>query len=280
MIIGEKEFDTEKNGYIMGILNVTPDSFSDGGKFYRLEDALKQTEKMIQDGATIIDVGGESTRPGYTHISNEEEISRVVPAIEAIKKRFDVAVALDTYHSKVAQAGILAGADMINDIWGLQYDQGEMAEVIAKYDVACCLMHNRNISTVGADKQESFYEDVTAEVQKDLQKTLEIAKRAGISENKICLDPGIGFGKTYRDNLVMMKHLDVLQTLGYPVLLGTSRKSMIGYALDLKADQRMEGTVATTVFGYMKGCRIFRVHDVLENARALKMTEAMANVEE
>lgn len=280
MFIGEKEFDTQKNGYIMGILNVTPDSFSDGGKFFGLDDALKHTEQMIQDGATIIDVGGESTRPGYTHITNEEEIQRVVPVIEAIKKRFDVAIALDTYHSKVAEAGILAGADMINDIWGLRYDKGEMAEVIAKHDAACCLMHNRNISTLGADKQASFYQNVVYEVIEDLKETIRIARQAGISENKICIDPGIGFGKTYQDNLIMMKHLDELQTFPYPILLGTSRKSMIGFALDLKADERMEGTVATTVLGYMKGCRIFRVHDVLENARALKMTEAIAKAEE
>lgn len=265
MIIGNKTFDTENHGYIMGILNVTPDSFSDGGRYDQLDAALKHAEEMILDGATIIDVGGESTRPGYTMISDEEEIERVTPVIEAIKKEFDIPVSLDTYKSKVAMAGIKAGADLINDIWGLKWD-GTMAEVLAKTGVASCLMHNR---------KNTDYTDYLNDVIADLDETMEMAKKAGIKKETIMLDPGIGFAKDLDQNLELMNHLELLDKWGVPILLGTSRKSMIGLTLDLPKDQRMEGTVATTVSGYMKGCRFFRVHDVKENMRAMKMIEAI-----
>lgn len=265
MIIGNKDFQTEQRGYIMGILNVTPDSFSDGGKYRDLDKALCHTRQMLAEGADIIDVGGESTRPGYTLISDEEEIERTARVIEAIKKEFDVPVSLDTYKSGVAKAGIEAGADLINDIWGLKWD-GTMAEVLAESGVAACLMHNRRDTDYG-----DFLEDVMA----DLQETMDLAAEAGIAKEKIMLDPGIGFAKDLNQNLKMMKHLELMSRWDVPVLLGTSRKSMIGLTLDLPSDQRVEGTVATTVCGYMKGCRFFRVHDVKENKRALDMIEAI-----
>ena len=253
MIIGNKEFGNHT--YVMGILNVTPDSFSDGGKFNNIDSALKHTEQLINDGADIIDVGGESTRPNYTKISDEEEIERVVP------------VSIDTYKSKVAAAAVGAGADLVNDIWGLKYDKN-MAEVIAKSGAACCLMHNREKA-----EYNSFVEDVLD----DLRETIAIAKKAGIADDKIILDPGVGFAKSYEQNLIITNNVDRLNELGYPVLLGTSRKSMIGLTLDLPSDQRVEGTVATSVIGVMKGCRFVRVHDVLENKRAILMTEAIIN---
>ena len=265
MKIGTKEFDFTKHTYIMGILNVTPDSFSDGGKWNNLDAALKHTEEMIADGCDILDIGGESTRPGYTLLSDEEEISRVVPVIEAVKARFDIPISLDTYKSKVAQAGVDAGADLINDIWGCKYDK-KIADVIAKSKVACCLMHNR---------KEPNYTNYLEDVLTDLKGCVDIAKAAGVKDEQIILDPGLGFGKTYENNMELMNHVEILQRLGYPVLLGTSRKSMIGLSLDLPSDQRLEGTIATTVMGIMKGCRIIRVHDVKENKRAAIMTDKL-----
>ena len=259
MIIGNKTFDTKHHGYIMGILNVTPDSFSDGGKYDHLDAALKHADEMVRDGAAIIDVGGESTRPGYTLISDEEEIARVTPVIEALKKEFDVPVSLDTYKSGVAKAGIEAGADLINDIWGLKWD-GTMAAVLAETGVASCLMHNR---------KDTDYKDYLNDVVADLDETMKMAKEAGIKKGTIMLDPGIGFAKDLDQNLELMNHLELLNQWDVPVLLGTSRKSMIGLTLNLPSDQRVEGTVATTVSGYMKGCRFFRVHDVKENMRAM-----------
>ncbi|MBU5459724.1 dihydropteroate synthase [Anaerostipes sp. MSJ-23] len=265
MKIGEKIFDTQQHGYIMGILNVTPDSFSDGGKFDHIDAALKHAQEMINDGADIIDIGGESTRPGYTLISDEEEIERVAPVIEKVKQEFDTVVSLDTYKSAVARAGIEAGADMINDIWGLKWD-GTMAPLLAETRVSACLMHNR---------KDTNYKNFLTDVIGDLQETMEIAEKAGIRKSHIMLDPGIGFAKDLDQNLELMNHLELLDQWEVPILLGTSRKSMIGLTLDLPSDQRVEGTVATTVCGYMKGCRFFRVHDVKENKRALTMIEAI-----
>ncbi len=265
MKIGNRTFDTENHCYVMGILNVTPDSFSDGGKWNEQDRAIAHVEQMIQNGAAIIDVGGESTRPGYTMISDEEEISRVTPVIRAIRERFDVPISVDTYKSRVASAAIEAGADRVNDIWGLKYD-GDMAKVIADSGCACCLMHNR---------RESDYSDFMADMLADLRETLAIAEKAGIAGDKIILDPGVGFGKTYENNLEAIRCLDRLLELGYPVLLGTSRKSVIGLTLDVPAMERTAGTVATTVLGVMGGCAFVRVHDVKENEHAIRMTEAV-----
>ena len=264
MNIGKYNFDLEKEPVIMGILNVTPDSFSDGGKFNNLDAALKHTEEMIKDGAKIIDVGGESTRPGYTLISDEEEIGRVVPVIEAIKKNFDIAVSLDTYKTKVAEAGVKAGCDMINDVWGFKYGERDMADLVAKTGVAACVMHNKNVIT---------YNDFVNDVVNELKESVEIAHKAGVKDSQIVLDPGVGFAKDYEQNLLIIKHVDKLLELGYPVLLGTSRKSVIGLTLDVDKNDRMSCTVATTVMGLERGCRIFRVHDVKENYQAMMMAE-------
>lgn len=265
MKIGNKEFDTANRTYTMGILNVTPDSFSDGGKYDRLDAALFHAEKMIGEGADIIDVGGESTRPGHTVITDEEEIQRVVPVIEKIRASFDIPISIDTYKSAVAAAALEHGADLVNDIWGLKKDPA-MAGVIAEKGACCCLMHNR---------EEALYSDFPKDMVRDLRECVDLAKAAGIGDDKIIVDPGIGFGKTYEMNLEAINKVDILHELGYPVLLATSRKSVIGLTLDLAADQRVEGTVATTVMGVMKGCAFVRVHDVKENKRAIRMTEAI-----
>lgn len=249
----------------MGILNVTQDSFSDGGRWNDKDRALKHVEDMLAEGADIIDIGGESTRPGYTLLPDEEEMERVVPVIEAVKAAFDVPVSLDTYKPRVAQAGIAAGADMINDIWGLKYDD-RMAQVIAQSGLPCCLMHNR---------RNTDYDDFMRNVEEELRETLELAESAGIHRQKIILDPGIGFAKSYEQNLEAVRRLGELGRLGCPLLLGCSRKSVIGLSLELPVDQRLEGTLVTTVFGVMAGCMFVRVHDVKENKRAVRMAEAV-----
>ena len=265
MRIGNREFDTENHTNVMGILNVTPDSFSDGGRWNRMEDALRHTEEMIADGADIIDVGGESTRPGYTLIPDEEEIGRTAPIIEEIKRRFDIPVSIDTYKSKVAKAAVEAGADLINDIWGLKADP-DMAGVVAESGVACCLMHNR---------ENTDYRDFVEDMLKDLQESVDLAMQAGISEDKIILDPGVGFAKSYEQNLLAIQQVGRLKELGYPVLLGTSRISVIGLTLDTEKNERVEGTLVTSVFGVQQGCAFLRVHDVKENLRAVNMTRAI-----
>ena len=265
MKIGKREFDLGQRTYIMGILNVTPDSFSDGGRFEDSGRAMEQVEKMISEGADLIDVGGESTRPGHQQISEEEEIARVVPMIRLIKERFEIPVSVDTYKSRVAEAALEAGADLLNDIWGFLYDE-RMAELAARYDVPVCLMHNRN---------NTEYDDFVNDVEADLKKCLAVAKKYNIKPENILLDPGIGFGKTYEQNLILLDHLETVCELGYPVLLGASRKSVIGLTLELPVTEREEGTIATTVLGAMKGCSFVRVHDVRANARALQMTEAV-----
>lgn len=268
MQIGNKEVFIEERTYIMGILNVTPDSFSDGGKFNEVEIAVQRAKKLIEDGADIIDIGGESTRPGADFVSEEEEIKRVVPIIKAIKDKLNVFVSIDTYKSKTAEEAIKAGADIINDVWGFKKDKN-MANVAAKYNVPVILMHNRT---------EKPYINYLDEVMSDLKESIDIALENGVAREKIILDPGIGFAKTYEENLILMDNLEILKELGFEVLLGTSRKSMIGLALNLPVDQRVEGTVATTVIGIMKGCKYIRVHDVLENKRAAVMTDAILKV--
>ena len=265
MKIGNKIFEPSEKTYVMGILNVTPDSFSDGGSYTSIDKAMEQAEKMIQQGADIIDVGGESTRPGHVQIGDEEEIKRVVPVIREIKKKFDIPVSIDTYKSAVAKAALEAGADLLNDIWGFRYDE-KMAELAAEYGVPVCLMHNRD---------NLDYDDFMEDVKKDLQISLDIAEKYGVKKENIMLDPGVGFGKTYEQNLMVMNHLEEIVDMGYPVLLGTSRKSVIGLTLDLPVDEREEGTLATSVLGAIKGCQFVRVHDVEKNVRALKMTDAI-----
>lgn len=265
MRIGQRDFRTKGHTYVMGILNITPDSFSDGGKYNELDKALFHVEEMIKQGMDIVDVGGESTRPGYTMVSEQEEIYRVVPVIEKIKSQFDIPVSLDTYKSEVARAGIAAGADMINDIWGLKYDE-KIADVIAQAQIPCCLTHNR---------KEAVYKNLIEEILWDLESSLDIAHKAGIADDRIIIDPGVGFGKSYENNLEIIDRIQNFHSLGYPLLLGASRKSVVGMGLDLPVAERMEGTLVTTVYGVKKGVMFVRVHDVKENVRAVKMTEAI-----
>lgn len=268
MIIGSKQFDTKDHCYVMGILNMTPDSFSDGGIHNSVDDVLFYVEEMIQEGMDILDIGGESTRPGHIQISEEEEIARVLPAIEGVRQRFDIPISLDTYKSKVAMAGLEAGVDLINDIWGLKYDP-KMAELVARYDAAVCLMHNRD---------NTDYRDFVSDVETELSESLYLASKAGIKENKIMIDPGVGFGKTYEQNLLITQNLDRLKLLGYPVLLGASKKSMIGLTLNIPIQERLAGTLATTAVAVMKGASFVRVHDIRENVEVIKMTEAIMHI--
>ena len=265
MKIGNREFDLLNQTYIMGILNVTPDSFSDGGKFDQLDKALYQAEKMLQEGADIIDIGGESTRPGFAYVPAEEEIERTIPVIEGIRKRFDTVISIDTYKAETARAAIKAGASLVNDVWGLKRDD-EIANVIAQAKVACCLMHNRTNT-----EYVHFMQDMKA----DLEESMELARKAGISKDQIILDPGVGFAKSVEQNLEAIGKVGELLEFGCPVLLATSRKSVIGKTLDLEVDQRLEGTLVTTVMGVMAGCSFVRVHDVKENKRAIQMTRAI-----
>jgi dihydropteroate synthase len=282
MIIGNTEFKEGKT-YVMGILNVTPDSFSDGGRFldlgqkggYRSEQMdhiLRKVEEMIGDGMDILDIGAESTRPGYTRISDEEEIERLLPVIRKVKENFDIPISVDTYKCGVARAVLQEGIGMLNDIWGLQAPEDQeshaMAKVIAEYDAACCLMHNR---------ANTDYKDFLADTLNDLRKTLHIAEEAGIKKEKIVLDPGVGFAKDTQQNLLVIKELEVFKELGCFLLLGTSRKSVIGNTLNLPKDQREEGTLVTTVMAVMAGYMFVRVHDVKANKRAVLMTEAILN---
>ena len=267
MKIGNRIFDLAGHTYVMGILNVTPDSFSDGGMFIDKDVAVKRALQMIEEGADIIDIGGESTRPGFTPVSADEQIERFVPVIEEIKKNIDIPISVDTYDAKVAKAALEAGCDIVNDIWGLKKDP-EMAKVIAEYDAFCVLMHNRN---------NPDYINFRKDLLSDFGEILDIANAAGIDKDKIILDPGVGFGKTREQNLVAINHMDDLKVLGYPLLLGTSRKSVIGLTLDLPVDERLEGTLATTVMACMKGINFVRVHDIKENVRTIKMTEAILN---
>jgi len=266
MKIGKWQFDDDKT-YVMGILNVTPDSFSDGGRFVTMDKVIEHANQMAQEGAAIIDVGGESTRPGYTMISSEEEIARVVPAIEAIKQRLDIPVSIDTYKSDVAEAAICAGADMVNDIWGLQYDS-KMAMTIKRYDVSVAITHN---------KSKVSYDDFEKDVISELKHLCKKAEKIGISKDKIIADPGIGFAKSTEQNLLVVKMLEEFGKIGYPVLLGASRKSFIGNTLGLPVDERLEGTLATTAAAVYANTRFVRVHDVKENVRLIKMLESIRN---
>lgn len=267
MKIGNKMINFEDRTYVMGILNVTPDSFSDGGNYNNIEAAVKRAKEMVEEGADIIDIGGESTRPGASYVSEDEEIQRVVPIIKAIKNELDVLISVDTYKSKTAEEAIKAGADIINDVWGFKKDSN-MAKIVAKYEVPCILMHNR---------EDKPYSNLMKNILEDLIDSINIALDAGVKRENIILDPGIGFAKTYEENLEVMNNLHKIVNIGFPVLLATSRKSMIGLALNLPVENRVEGTIATTVVGIMKGCKIVRVHDVLENKRACVMTDKILN---
>ncbi|WP_203248991.1 dihydropteroate synthase [Sporosarcina beigongshangi] len=263
---GKTEMDFHKETVIMGILNVTPDSFSDGGKFGQMDAALERVEGMLRDGAKIIDIGGESTRPGHAPVSLAQELERTVPIIEAITKEFDCVVSIDTYKARVAEEAIKAGAQIINDIWGAKREPA-IADVAAKYKVPIILMHNRD----KAEYEEPFMDAVVA----DLEESVGIAIEAGVTHDHIWLDPGIGFARDTMQNIWTMQGLRRISDMGYPVLLGTSRKSLIGNVLELPVEERLEGTGATVCYGIEHGCHIMRVHDVKEIARMAKMMDVL-----
>jgi dihydropteroate synthase len=265
LMCGEYVLDFSKKTYVMGILNVTPDSFSDGGHHNRIEQAIAHAKEMVRDGADIIDVGGESTRPGAAKVTLEEELDRVIPVIEALKKEVDVPISIDTYKAETARQAVQAGAHIINDVWGARLDP-DMPRVMAETNVPVILMHNRF---------DTNYQEFMADVIADLEHSIAIAVKAGVKPENIILDPGIGFVKTFQQNLETMRRLNEITNMGYPVLLGTSRKSMIGKALDLPVDERMEGTGATVCLGIERGSSIVRVHDVKEISRMAKMMDIM-----
>lgn len=264
MIIGGKQFDTTQGVYLMGILNVTPDSFSDGGRYDRLDRALYRAEELLHQGASILDVGGESTRPQHAKILVAEEIDRVAPVLEALRARFDVPLSLDSYKSEVIAAN-LAHIDLVNDIWGLKYDPA-MAPLIARSGLPCCLMHNR----LAHD-----YEDFPHNFISDLQDSLRLADEAGIVRENILLDGGVGFQKTPQENLAVLRNTQAIRALGCPVMVAVSRKSVIGHVLDQTVDQRLYGTLATTALAVMQGASFIRVHDVAENWDVLRMIKAI-----
>ena len=310
MKIRNKEFDMKSpDVYIMGILNITPDSFSDGGRYVERDDILSHAEEMISAGADIIDIGGESTRPGYQPVTEQEEIERVCNAIDVIRGEFDVPISVDTYKAAVMDQCLKAGADIANDIWGLRYDlfnpsginhaslPSQMAEVVKKYDVPVVVMHNDNMTRsleertssgiieeyakicgVSMDEAAKDAEEnsVVIRVIRGLQQSIDIALQHGIDKDKIILDPGVGFAKTDLENRKVLKALSrIVEEFDYTVLLGASRKSVIGNALQLPADEREEGTLVTTLLAAEAGCKFVRVHDVEKNARALKMYRAI-----
>ncbi len=264
MIIGNKNFDLENNTYVMGILNVTPDSFSDGGLYNNIDSALKQTEKMIKDGASIIDVGGESTRPNHTKIGINEEIDRVASSIEAIKKNFDIPVSLDTYKADVLKANI-DNIDMVNDIWGLKWESS-YAPLVASSSLPYVLMHNR---------KKLDYTNFSEDLYSDLKESLAIAKKAGIKDESIIIDGGVGFQKTYEQNLITLKNTKELKKLGYPLMVAVSNKSVIGLTLDKDVNHRLFGTLATTAYAIMEGASFVRVHDVAANYEIIKMIQSI-----
>ncbi|MCM3762560.1 dihydropteroate synthase [Alkalihalobacillus oceani] len=257
--------ETGQRTLVMGILNATPDSFSDGGKFNQVEAAVTHARELYEAGADIIDIGGESTRPNAVPVDEAEELKRVLPVINAVAEAVPLPISIDTYKAEVAKQAIEAGATMINDVWGAKWDQ-RMAHVAADYRVPIILMHNR---------REAVYSNLIEDMKADLRESIKLCREAGVKSDQIILDPGIGFAKSHEQNLDVMRNLDVFVELGYPVLLGTSRKSLIAKALELPVDERLEGTGATVCYGVMKGCQIMRVHDVKEMARMVKMMDVL-----
>ncbi len=276
------QFSWGSRTYVMGILNLTPDSFSgDGLAGKSLDTILLQAEKFVDAGVDILDVGGESTRPGAETVTADEELARVIPVVEALSARFENLISIDTYKAEVAAAALEAGADLVNDVWGLRADP-DLASVVARADVPVILMHNRSDPNNAAIKKNLGgryvgveYDNLLKDVRSELLESVKLASQAGIKSEKIILDPGIGFGKTISQNLELLNRLNEIRDLGYPVLLGPSRKSFIGYTLDLPPEERIEGTAATIAVGIVRGADIVRVHDVRELIRVVRMTDAI-----
>jgi dihydropteroate synthase len=279
--IGERVFEWGTKTYIMGVVNVTPDSFSGDGLGDDFERALDQALRMTEEGAELLDVGGESTRPGSEPVSSEEELRRVMPVIEALAKRTDVPISIDTYKADVASEAVAAGASLINDVWGLRMDP-RLGEVAARHQVPLVLMHNRSkpkdavqTERLGGRYLGVEYEDLMADILRELRESVDLALEAGVARDRMIIDPGIGFGKTVEQNLQVLSDLSQLKVLGRPILLGPSRKSFIGYTLDLPPEERVEGTAAAVAVGITQGADIVRVHDVREMARVARMTDAI-----
>lgn len=270
--LGSATFDFSQKTYVMGILNVTPDSFSDGGQFTNVEQARKAALKMIAEGADIIDIGGESTRPGADPVALEEELDRVVPVIEAIRKESDIPLSIDTYKSAVAAAALEAGVNAVNDISGLRFDS-QMAATIKKYDAAVVLMHIQG--TPRNMQQNPHYQNLIDEILHHLQDSVRMALNAGIARNKITIDPGIGFGKTVAHNYAILRYLGEFRSLRLPLLVSISRKSMIGKLLKLPVDQRLEGSLAAMSCAIQNGVDMVRVHDVRESVRAVRVVDTI-----
>lgn len=270
-----KKFQFSNKSYVMGILNITPDSFSDGGKYFgNMDEAVRRAVKMMEEGADIIDIGAESTRPGAAYVAKEEEIERIVPIIERVVKETGAVISVDTYKSDTAKEALNAGAAIVNDISGLKGD-AKMAEVISDADAAVVVMHMQGTPQNMQDNPQ--YEEVVEDIICDLKESISIAKIAGIKENKIIIDPGLGFGKTLNHNLEIIQRLKEFKTLGYPILIGASRKSMIGNVLNLPVEERLEGSLAIAAATAMNGASVFRVHDVKETKRVLQMIDAIKN---
>lgn len=277
--------------YLMGILNITPDSFSGDGllgdqrelsESQLVETSIEMGRAFVAGGVDIIDIGGESTRPGSAPVSLDEEKRRVIPIIQALSHELDILLSVDTYKAEVAQAALEAGADIVNDVWGLHADPA-LAEVVARFDAPIILMHNRS-SWAHAEVKERLgwryvgipYENLMEDIKRELMESVDTARAAGIPDRNIILDPGVGFGKTVEQNLELVNRLDEIRKLGFPVLLGVSRKSFIGYTLDLPADQRLEGTAAAIAIGIVRGADVIRIHDIPAMIRVARMADAIA----
>lgn len=260
-----KTYNLSDRTHIMGILNVTPDSFSDGGSYTSVERAVEQAVAMEQQGADMIDIGGESTRPDHEPVSEEDELARVLPVIRAVKEQVTIPISIDTYKAETARQAIEAGAEIINDVWGAKREPS-IAKVAASCNVPIILMHNRT---------NMDYTSIIGDMKRDLQKSITITLEAGVPQENIVLDPGIGFAKTSADNLIAMNNLEKFADFGYPVLLGTSRKSFIGKILDAEVSERDNGTGATTCLGITKGIQIVRVHNVKMHVELAKMMDSM-----
>ncbi|MCL4297632.1 MAG: dihydropteroate synthase [Anaerolineae bacterium] len=282
--IGSSVFRWGSQTYLMGIINVTPDSFSGDGLLsdqWWVKRAIEQGVRFAQEGAHILDVGGESTRPGAEPVEAEVELQRVLPVIQGLSQEVNLPISIDTYKAEVAAAALDAGAHMVNDVWGLQMDPG-MAGLCARRHVPVVVMHNRSRprnavqeARLGGRYVGTVYNDLLADIASELQVSINRAKTAGVPDEHILIDPGIGFGKTVEQNLRLLNQLDALKVLGYPILLGTSNKSFIGYTLNTPPEDRLEGTAATIAVGIIRGADIVRVHQVKEMSRVARMTDAI-----
>lgn len=262
----DKYFDTDQRPLIMGILNVTPDSFSDGGKFLSCDDALNHCEKMVREGADIIDIGGESSRPGSAPVSDEEELDRIIQVIKTFRSRFDICLSVDTYKPAVARAVLSEGADMINNIFGTGSDD-DILRAVAEYSAGLCIMHINGTPEDMQNKTE--YADIVSEIKAKLVSSVSTAVRCGVGIESIVVDPGIGFGKDLEGNIMILNNLDRFKDINRPIMIGNSRKSFIGRILGTEPDDRLYGTVSSNVIALSKGASIFRVHDVKENKQAI-----------